>query len=170
MQRAAGIDVKLDTAVTEIVSEDGRAVALELSDGSRLEVDHVLVAIGIRPAAQWLPAGLDELLERPEIHAAGDVAGGEHWEAAGRQGRAAAQEILGDRPADDALSSWWTDVHGVRIQGFGASNEADELVIDGDMDEPCFTAVALRDGTPVGALAVACPREVPRLRELLSAS
>ena len=168
MQRSAGIDVKLDTAVTEIVSEGDRAVALELSDGSRLEVDHVLVAIGIRPAAEWLPDGLEALLERPEIHAAGDVAGGEHWEAAGRQGRAAAQEILGNPPAEEALSSWWTDIHGVRIQGFGSSNDADELQVDGDMDEPCFTAVALRDGTPVGALAVACPREVPRLRELLS--
>ncbi len=169
MQRSAGIDVRLDTAVTEIVSEGDRAVALELSDGSRLEVDHVLVAIGIRPADEWLPEGLETLLERAEIHAAGDVAGGEHWEAAGRQGRAAAQEILGEEPADEALSSWWTDIHGVRIQGFGHSNEADEIQIDGDMDEPCFTAIALRDGRPVGALAVACPREVPRLRELLTA-
>ncbi|MFM8561604.1 MAG: NAD(P)/FAD-dependent oxidoreductase [Solirubrobacterales bacterium] len=168
MQRSAGIDVRLDTAVTKIVAEGDRAVALELSDGSRVEVDHVLVAIGIRPADEWLPEGLETLLERPEIHAAGDVAGGEHWEAAGRQGRAAAQEILGNPPAEEALSSWWTDIHGVRIQGFGNSNDADELEIDGDMDEPSFTVVALRDGTPVGALAVACPREVPRLRELLS--
>ena len=168
MQRSAGIDVRLDTAVTKIVTDGDRAVALELSDGSRVEVDHVLVAIGIRPADDWLPEGLGKLLERPEIHAAGDVAGGEHWEAAGRQGRAAAQEILGNPPAEEALSSWWTDIHGVRIQGFGNSNDADELQIDGDMDEPSFTVVALRDGTPVGALAVACPREVPRLRELLS--
>lgn len=169
MQRQAGIDVRLETAVTEVVSEGDRAVALELSDGSRVEADHVLVAIGIRPADEWLGAPLETLLERPEIHAAGDVAGGEHWEAAGRQGRAAAQEILGAEPAEEALSSWWTDIHGVRIQGFGNSNEADELEIDGDMDEPSFTAVALKDGRPVGALAVACPREVPRLRELLTA-
>jgi len=170
MQRSAGIDVRLETAVTRIVSEDGRAVALELSDGSTVEADHVLVAIGIRPAVDWLGGDLEELVERPEIHAAGDVAGGEHWEAAGRQARAVAQEILGEEPAGDALSSWWTDIHGVRIQGLGHSNEADEIQIDGDMEDPCFTAVALRDGTPVGALAVACPREVPRLRELLSAS
>lgn len=169
MQRKAGVDVRLDTAVAEVVSEDGRAVALELSDGSRLETDHVLVAIGIRPADAWLDGPLEELVERPEIHAAGDVAGGEHWEAAGRQGRAAAHEILGQDPAPEALSSWWTDIHGVRIQGFGNSNEADEILIDGDMDEPSFTAVAMSDGRPVGALAVACPREVPRLRELLTA-
>ncbi|MFM9126796.1 MAG: FAD-dependent oxidoreductase, partial [Solirubrobacterales bacterium] len=150
MQRSAGIDVRLDTAVTKIVAEEDRAVALELSDGSRVEVDHVLVAIGIRPADEWLPEGLEKLLERPEIHAAGDVAGGEHWEAAGRQGRAAAQKILGNPPAEEALSSWWTDIHGVRIPGFGNSNDADELQIDGDMDEPSFTVVALRDVTLQG--------------------
>ena len=168
MQRQAGIDVRLETAVTEVVRDGDRATALELSDGSRVEADHVLVAIGIRPADDWLGTPLEELLQRPEIHAAGDVAGGEHWEAAGRQGRAAAQEILGAPPADEALSSWWTDIHGVRIQGFGNSNDADELEIEGDMNEPSFTAVAMKDGRPVGALAVACPREVPRLRELLT--
>lgn len=168
MQRSAGVDVRLGTAVTEIIGENGRAIALALSDGSRLEVDHVLVAIGIRPAADWLPESVESLARRPGIHAAGDVAGGEHWEAAGRQGRAAAREILGEPPAEEPPCSWWTDIHGVRIQGFGSSSEADRLLIEGDMEEPSFTVVALRDGTPVGALAVACPREVPRLRELLS--
>ena len=170
LQRHKGIDVRLETAVTGIESEDGRAVALELSDGSRVEADHVLVAIGIRPADAWLGDDLQALLERPEIHAAGDVAGGEHWEAAGRQGRAAAQEILGGDPAAETIGSWWTDIHGIRIQGLGHSNGGTELQVDGDMEEPSFTAVTLRDGTPVGAVAVACPREVPRLRELLSGS
>lgn len=168
MQRSAGIEVRLETAVTGFRVQDDRAVALELSDGSQVDVDHVLVAIGIRPATEWIAEDIDLLLNRPEIHAAGDVVGGQHWETAGRQGRAVAQQILGEAVAEDAIGSWWTVVQDVRIQGFGDSSEADVLEIEGDMSEPRFTAIALRDGKPVGALAVASPQEVPRLREILA--
>ena len=63
-----------------------------------VELDELLVAIGVQPNDDWLPAPLAELTARPEIHAAGDVAGGDHWELAAHQGRAAAHAILGREP------------------------------------------------------------------------
>ncbi len=108
------------------------------------------------------------LARAPYIHVAGDAAGGNHWEAAVHQGRAAAAAILGSAPPAAAVTSWWSDVHGVRLQGLGDPAGADGLVLDGDLADRAFTAVVLRRGTPVAALAAASPREVPRLRKLLT--
>ena len=111
---------------------------------------------------------MHELCAPPEIHAAGDAAGGDHWEQATHQGRAVAQRDPRPGAAPQPVTSWWSDVHGVRLQGLGDPAGADELEIDGDLAARSFTAVAFRDGTPVAATAVARPREVPRLRKLLT--
>jgi 3-phenylpropionate/trans-cinnamate dioxygenase ferredoxin reductase subunit len=168
MQRAEGVEVLLGAGVAELATTGDRLDALLLTDGTRVELDLLLVAIGVAPEVEWLGAPLDTLLARPEIHAAGDLAGGDHWEAAAHQGRAVARAILGDAPAAPPVTSWWSDVHGVRLQGLGSPAGADALIVDGDRDARSFTAVALRGGDPVAALAVGRPRELPRLRRLLT--
>ena len=168
LQRSEGVEVHLGEGVAQLIATGSRLEALELTDGTRVELDLLLVAIGVTPQVEWLGAPLDELLERPEIHAAGDLAGGDHWEAAAHQGRATARAILGLDPAAPQLTSWWSDVHDLRLQGLGSPLGADDLIFDGDRDARSFTAVALRGGTPVAALAVGRPRELPRLRRLLT--
>lgn len=167
LQRAEGVEVRLGARVTTLAATGDRLQALRLADGTSVELDELLVAIGVAPNDDWLPAPLADLTARPEIHAAGDVAGGDHWELAAHQGRAAAHAILGLEPRPAPLTSWWSDVHGVRLQGLGSPAGADALEIDGDLDARSFTAVARRGPVPVAALAVARPREVPRLRGLL---
>jgi 3-phenylpropionate/trans-cinnamate dioxygenase ferredoxin reductase subunit len=130
----------------------------------------VLVAIGVMPNREWLDDDAQAVLARPEILAVGDLAGGDHWELAVHQGRAAARTILGAPPAPTPFTGWWSDVHGVRLQGFGDPAGADAIELDGDPGERSFSAVALRDGRPVAALAVGRPREVPRLKALLTAT
>ena len=168
VQRAEGVDVRLGAAVERLVVCGDRLEALTLADGARVELDELLVAIGVKPEVEWLGAPLAELLARPDIHAAGDLAGGDHWEAAAHQGRAAARSILGLEPPRLPVTSWWSDVHGLRLQGLGNPAGADDLLIDGDRAGRSFTAVALRGGAPVAALAVDRPREIPRLRTLLT--
>ncbi len=51
--------------------------------------------------------------------------------------------ILGKDPLPMPVTTWWSDVHGVRIQGLGDPLDAGELQVDGDMDARSFTAVAL---------------------------
>ena len=169
VQRDEGVDVRLGVGVRELAVTGERLEALTLEDGTRVELDALLVAIGVTPEVAWLGAPLGDLLARPEIHAAGDLAGGDHWEAAAHQGRAAARAILGMDAPRSPLTSWWSDVHGVRLQGLGSPAGATELRIDGDPAARTFTAVALRDGRPISALAVDRPRELPRLRTLLTA-
>ena len=167
LQRAEGVEVRLGARVAALAATGDRLDALRLADGTTVELDELLVAIGVQPNADWLPAPITELTLRPEIHAAGDVAGGDHWELAAHQGRATAHAILGREPRPAPLTSWWSDVHGVRLQGLGSPAGADALEIDGDPADRSFTAVAHRRGIPVAALAVARPRELPRLRGLL---
>jgi NADPH-dependent 2,4-dienoyl-CoA reductase/sulfur reductase-like enzyme len=84
--------------------------ALRLVDGTVVEADLTLVAIGVRPARIPAPA-----------HAlrAGDVTGSAHWEAAARQGTAAARRMLGLPRRPEQPSVVWTDQYGVRIQRVG---------------------------------------------------
>ncbi len=84
--------------------------AVELDDGTVVEADVFLVAVGVRPA-KW-PS-------RPNVYAAGDVTGSAHWEAAALQGAAAARAMLGLPQRATAPPLVWSDQHGVRIQRVG---------------------------------------------------
>ncbi|MSX02497.1 MAG: FAD-dependent oxidoreductase, partial [Actinobacteria bacterium] len=128
LQREEGVEVRLGTRVADLIGAGDRLEALILDDGSRIELDEMLVAIGVIPNSEWLPADVSVLTERDEIHAVGDVAGGDHWELAAHQGKAAANEILGNEPAPVPFTGWWSDVHGVRIQGLGSPSANDEIV------------------------------------------
>ena len=162
LQRAEGVEVRLGARVAALAA-DGRPA--RGAAPRRRHVRRARRTCSSRSASSRTTTGCPhrcaELTARPEIHAAGDVAGGDHWELAAHQGRAAAHAILGREPRPAPLTSWWSDVHGVRLQGLGSPAGADALEIDGDPGARSFTAVARRDGAPVAALAVARPRELP---------
>ena len=56
---------------------------------------------------------------RPDVFAAGDATGHAHWEAAARQGAAAARAMLGLPARPEGPPLVWSDQHGVRIQRLG---------------------------------------------------
>lgn len=168
LQREEGVEVLLGTRVEALVGDGQTLEALVLSDGTHLELDALLVSIGIVPATEWVGTDVHELCAHPNFHVAGDAAGGNHWEQATHSGRAVAHAVLGKDAPPMPVTTWWSDVHGVRIQGLGDPAGSGVLEIDGSLSERSFTAVAYRDGTPVAATAVARPRDVPRLRKLLT--
>ena len=102
MQREEGVDVLLDTKVEQLVGDGDTLEALVLSDGTRLELDALLVSIGIVPATEWVGADVHELCAHPNFHLAGDAGGGNHWEQATHSGRAVANAILGKDPVGHA--------------------------------------------------------------------
>ena len=89
--------------------------ALRLDDGTVVEADLFLVAIGVRPTK--IPAP-------PDAFTAGDVTGSAHWEAAARQGAAAARAMLGLPQRQEQPPVVWTDQYGVRIQRVGETRGA----------------------------------------------
>jgi 3-phenylpropionate/trans-cinnamate dioxygenase ferredoxin reductase subunit len=146
--REDGTDLRLGAALASARGGD-RLEELVLADGTRIPTDHVVVAVGVRPASGWLEGSGLELrgvrTALPHVFAAGDVTGGGHWEAAARQGAAVARALLGLAPAPEASPSFWSDQLGVRLQCVGEPGGA-RATIAGDPEGRGFEAVYRRDG------------------------
>ena len=142
LHRAAGVTVR---AGTSVVAAHGRDTVeeLRLSDGTRVACAHVLVAVGVRPAVEWLDgSGLDPRGVRVDaqgrtglahVFAAGDAAGRGHWESASRGGAAVADALLGRPQRAPAPPSFWSDQHGVRLVCVGEPRDAHEVIAYGDL-------------------------------------
>lgn len=188
LHRARGVSLRLGEQVTAVEGQE-RLTAVTLAGGERLEVDHAVVGVGIAPATGWLAgSGLapghvltdpDGRTELPCVYAAGDASAtfdpqlgehvpGSHWEAAGREGAAAARAMLGLEPARPAPASFWSDIHGTRVQYLGHARIADAVSIDGDPTANDFTATFTREGRPVAVLLAGRPHELPAARTLLT--
>ena len=117
LHRDHGVDLRLRTGVAALHGA-GRIEAVELTDGTRIPADLVLVGMGAQPNTEWLAdSGLqltpglecDATLTAvgdPDILGAGDIvswphplAGGdairiEHWTVAAEQGQHAGRNVL----------------------------------------------------------------------------
>ncbi|MFF7645170.1 FAD-dependent oxidoreductase [Streptomyces canus] len=177
-----GVNLRCGITVTE-VTEDG----VRLADGSQIEADEVLVAVGSLPNTEWLAgSGLavgdgvvcDEYCEAaPNVYAAGDVARWynplfgtsmriEHRTTAAEQGMAAARNLLATPEARKPFAPvpyFWSDQYDMKIQAYGYLRGHDEVaVVDGELADRRFVA-AYRTGDRVtGALAVGMPPKAIR--------
>ena len=118
MHEEEGVEVRLSTML-EGTRGNGVVEELVLTGGGRLECETVVVGAGVSPATDWLKGtGLERdgvLTDHagrtalPDVFAAGDVATTfdprlgehrrtEHWDAAARQGAAAAKAMLREEP------------------------------------------------------------------------
>ena len=171
---ANGIDVHT-AGVAEIRSTDDDSVVVVLTTGDELPADAVLVGIGSIPSTELAEtAGLDvdggvlvdENLRtsHPAVYAAGDVARRrdadgtlhrreEHWEAAQLNGRAVAARVLGEDPEPECAGWFWSDRHGIHVQGVGSMTAEGETVIRPYADDATRPQMAfrVRGNTLVGA-------------------
>ena len=190
MHEEEGVEVRLSTML-EGARGNGAVEELVLTGGERLECETVVVGVGVSPAADWLKgSGLEThgvLTDHagrtalPDVFAAGDVATSfdplrgvhrrtEHWDAAARQGAAAAKAMLGEEPDEPPIPSFWSDQYGLRIQYAGHADLADEVRVDGEPGARDFAVVYSRGGEPVGALTLGNPRAFARLRKQIERS
>lgn len=134
-----GVVFHLGTAVAH--AAPGR---LELADGTVLEVDALLEAMGASPTVGWLTdSGValadgvvcDEVGRAAEgVWAVGDVArwGGtrhEHWTSATEQAAVVAAAILGEPVPFIGPPYWWSDQYDVKLQGLGQVEPGDDVVV-----------------------------------------
>jgi NADPH-dependent 2,4-dienoyl-CoA reductase/sulfur reductase-like enzyme len=187
-----GVDVRTGISVTGVYGEP-RVAGLELSDGSRVDADVVVVGIGVVPNTDWLEGSglaLDNGIvcdgsgqAAPDVYAAGDVArmanawyGGapriEHWTNAVEQGVHVAEQILKGTDVAARFSSvpyFWSDQYDRKIQFIGRARPHDEmLVVDGSVADRRLTALYRHADRVVACLTVNQPRALIKYRKLLA--
>jgi 3-phenylpropionate/trans-cinnamate dioxygenase ferredoxin reductase subunit len=182
-----GVVVRTGLGVTGLADGGGRVSGVELTDGTLLPADLVLIAIGSVPATRWLTgSGLslsngvdcDSLCRAaPGVVGAGDVASWthpglgrrlrvEHRMNATEQGIAAARTLLGRGEPFSPVPYFWTDQYDVKIQAYGTwPQDADSAVVEGDPAEGKFIALYGLQGAVVGALSWNMPRELRLYRQ-----
>ncbi len=168
IHRSHGVDVRTGTTVNEWHAYGGRVTGVTLADGSREEVDLVLIAIGIDPnldlpRALGLPiegtgVRVDEGLRAAEgVYCGGDIAlhrhpilGAsirvEHWEVAKHHGRGIATSIAAGYAPVTRLPYFWSDQYDVNLEYRGNASGDDRAVWRGDKEGLHFSVFYLRDG------------------------
>jgi NADPH-dependent 2,4-dienoyl-CoA reductase/sulfur reductase-like enzyme len=189
-----GVDVRTGVSVTGIYG-GSRVAGLELSDGSRVDADVVVVGIGVVPNTEWLEGSgltLDNGIvcdgsgqAAPDVYAAGDVArmanawyGAapriEHWTNAVEQGVYVAEQMLRGPDVATSFSSvpyFWSDQYDRKIQFIGRARPHDEmLVVDGSIADRRLTALYRHGDRVVACLTVNQPRALIKYRKLLAAN
>jgi NADPH-dependent 2,4-dienoyl-CoA reductase/sulfur reductase-like enzyme len=193
LHRAHGVDLRLGVGVDRIAG-DGRIERVELVDGSAVECDAVLVAIGVVPATDWLEGSgltLDNgvvcdatLHAAPGVVVAGDacrwpnrrfddeVMRIEHWTNAAEQGVHAARSLLRGDDAEpfDPVPYVWSDQYDVKIQCAGrfAGDDRMEIVHGSTGDDDHFVGIFERHGRISGVIGFSEPRRVVQFRKLIA--
>ncbi|WP_137129989.1 FAD-dependent oxidoreductase [Rhizobium sp. FY34] len=187
-----GVQIKLQSTVSEYVTDAGGDVsALVLGDGERLDVDILVVGIGLIPNTSLAEqAGLgvdngilvDDYLRTPDphIYAIGDVArfpdtlSGtlrriESVPNAAEQARTLAATLLGTPTRFMCIPWFWSDQYDVKMQVVGLSAPDDEVVVRGDVSEGRkLTVYYLRKGVLSAADVVGSPADFAVAKKLIA--
>ena len=190
VHRDHGVDLRLGVGCDAILGDD-RVEAVELTDGTAIEADLVVVGIGVIPNTDWLEgSGLTidngvvcdaTCAAAPGVVAAGDVAQWpngqfgetmrvEHWDNAVAQGVHAAKRLLhGESVGPYEPVPWfWSDQYDRKIQLAGRTSGFDSFeIVDGDIESRKFAGIYGRDGVIVAVLGFNRPRHVMRYRGLI---
>jgi 3-phenylpropionate/trans-cinnamate dioxygenase ferredoxin reductase subunit len=188
--RLHAVDLRLSRTVDSMVTDAAGSVqAVVLDDGSRLDAEVVVMAIGSTPRDELaVQAGLDVrdgvLVDRhgrtsaPQVFAAGDVArfrrdGGvderiEHWNVAMAQGAAAGATAAGVDTEWAELPYFWSHQFEQMLQVFGRPSADAEVVERWSTDEAGLWLWS-RDGRITAVAGIGCPAEVRAARALVQA-
>lgn len=143
LHRDNGVDLRTSSGVARFLGDDGVLEAVELTDGTRLDTDLALVAVGATPRTELAEAAgltvdngvlVDAHLRTadPRVAAAGDIANVdhpvlgrrvrvEHWANATSQGPVAARALLGQDVSYRDLPFFFTDQYDLGMEYVGCA-------------------------------------------------
>lgn len=174
IHEAHGVSIREKTGLVRLIGTDGHVSAAELSDGSTLEVDFVIVGIGVLPNDRLArDSGLDigngilvdefTRTSDPDIHAMGDCAllplNGERVrlesvQNAVDQAEAAALVLSGDEKAYQPKPWFWSDQYDVKLQIAGFNAAYDETVLRPGQREGSHSIWYFRQGRFIAVDAI----------------
>lgn len=189
LHRAAGVDIRTGVKVTGIARNDD-SLSVCSGDGEDIEVDLVIIAIGIVPnvdlaAAAGLPTDNGILVDEygrtsdPAIVAAGDCTNHpnpiygrrvrlESVQNAMSQARVAAATLSGKPKPYTDVPTFWSEQYDLRLQIVGLSQGYDDIVVRGDPAARAFALFYLKDGVLIAVDAVNKPTEFMHCKRLVA--
>jgi NADPH-dependent 2,4-dienoyl-CoA reductase/sulfur reductase-like enzyme/nitrite reductase/ring-hydroxylating ferredoxin subunit len=194
-----GVHFHLNNGIKQIIGVDGKATGVELSDGTVLDADVIVLGTGVQPSTQYIQEGIemdkdgsitvDPFLRtsNKNVYAAGDIAnypyhvtGGrvrvEHWNHASQQGEIAAYNMLEKDIPYDIIPFFWTRNYNKTLSYTGYHRDVDEVYIDGSLEESKFVAYYIKNDKVHAAaafnsgLSIHIIKEAMRLGMMPSAS
>ncbi len=195
MHRERGVDVRLGVGIAELHGR-GSVQHAELSDGTSLDADTVLLALGSVLNTEWLTGSGLELdpavvcdptlttTRDPDILAAGDIAAVpvaladgaplrvEHWTTAAEHGQLAGRNALlasGERAPHGTPPYFWSDQYGSKIQALGCPGLAERTeLLEQTPEGDRFVAACVRGRRVIGIVGVNAARRLPWYRRQLA--
>jgi 3-phenylpropionate/trans-cinnamate dioxygenase ferredoxin reductase component len=191
---AAGVDLRVESTIEDVVLESGRMTWIALSDGSSVRVDALVYGLGVVPNTEWLEsAGV--IIENgvicdaagatshPNVYAVGDVARWvnvntgrhvrvEHWTTTTVHAKIVASQItegVHARRRLDEVPYFWSDQYGTKIQSMGepsASADVNSYLTGTSGDRPLY--LYSRAGILTGVLGFSLPKVVMSMGPLLA--
>ncbi|WP_343503289.1 NAD(P)/FAD-dependent oxidoreductase [Alloyangia pacifica] len=149
LHKGHGVDLREGVGLGKLVGEDGKVTAAELTDGTTLPVDFVIVGVGILPETSVAEAAGIEIengirtdafgrCSAPHVWAAGDCASFPMGDAQLRlesvgnaidQAEAVADNIMGAEAPYQPKPWFWSDQYDVKLQIAGLNAGYDKVVV-----------------------------------------
>ncbi|HSV84539.1 MAG TPA: FAD-dependent oxidoreductase [Ramlibacter sp.] len=193
LHRSQGVRLEEGVRLQQL-QRDGEQLRVDYLDAQgaavSLPADHVLVAVGISPATDFLAASgvslqdgvlTDEYgrsVSADWCYAVGDVANShnpvygrglrlETWRNAENQARAVAAALVGEPEAYAEVPWMWTDQFGHNIQVVGLCSPHDVVITRAELEAEGGLLLWMRDGRVAGGMLVDCGRERKQLEALV---
>ncbi len=183
-----GVRFLLGTGVKQIHGQ-AHVESVELSDGSLLDIDLVMIGVGVRPEISWLAdSGVEtgrgvkvDAFCRSNvgnIFAAGDVAELQHpllegWQLlesvqnAVSQGKLVAANLLGGSQSYEETPWFWSEQYDRRLQMAGIPRATDTLVRREHPETGGFSYFALQENILHAVQSINAPRDYMVGRQLI---
>jgi 3-phenylpropionate/trans-cinnamate dioxygenase ferredoxin reductase subunit len=180
-----GVSIHAGTKVTGLVGE-GAVTGVRLDNGSVVETEVVVLALGVVPELSWLAGSGVELdngivcdgagrTSADDVWALGDaaawshpLAGGrvrvEHWTSVVDQSTVVARDIVGGGGLGlDAVPYFWSDLFDVKIQALGFVDPSHDTHVLAPGGRP--VVAYSRDGGLTALVGFSAGRHIMRLRQ-----
>lgn len=183
-----GVDILFDDTVTQFLGDE-HVRAVLTSSSKTIECDFVALGIGVLPEVEFLHGSgitiedgicVDEYLQTnmPDIFAAGDVANFfdpifsmrrrlEHWDNAIKQGRLAAQNMLGQHLPYGECAYYFSDIFDLSFEFFGNMKGVDKRIFRGSLAEKSFSVFYLHNDVTRAYFTMHRPPEETKAAESL---